>query len=338
MKIFITCAVIALLVSGVLAKLWFSPEPRDKTAASLTINEPVEINSPGDGVAVAYDPENEIGIAEKDSGKPVEGLSESEYAAAGKSGRDSLDTVALYDALLILNFDSEGNLLFDRNTRTALQLLHDQLEEDGDGADSRWQGRLESLQALLSDALPEAVAMQLLDLLQDFSAYRQAVEDVQRTRATDTSAASNPLDNYEQIKALRRSYLEEEQASGMYAEEEAQLPYMVESMAVARDPNLSEEERAEKLAAMQAEFNETASRMDSPLARKVLEAKVARMRADGASDAEVFAARDAVLGSAEAARLADEELGIGDQGIQEQTGSETGPGGKPVSIKIAINP
>lgn len=327
MKILITCAVIALLVSGVLANLWFSPEPGGETAMSLTIGESVEMPVPDAGGA--DDRSNELDTRAEGDLKSAPVLAENESPGAEETERNTLDSVALYDALLILNFDSEGNLLFDRNTRAALQLLHDQLAEDGDGqgpgVESRVQSRLESLQTLLSDALPEAVAIQLLDLLQDYSAYRQAVEDVQRTRATETLAASNPLDNYEQIKALRRSYLEEEQASGMYAEEEAQLPYMVESMAVARDPNLTEEERAEKLAAMQAEFNETASRMESPLARKVLEAKVARMRADGASDAEVFAARDAVLGSAEAARLADEELDTGAQGIQEQVGSETGP-------------
>ena len=326
MKIFITCAVIALLVSAVITRFWFSAELHGETATSLTIEEPAA--SPAPDVGGLHGPENGIGNTEEDHLNSTQVLSEGESLAVEEAGRDALNTVELYDTLLILNFDSEGNLLFDRNTRAVLQQLHGQLGEDGDWQGARGQSRLESLQALLIDALPEAVATQLLDLLQDYSAYHQAVEDVQRNRATDASAVSNPLEHYEQIKALRRSYLGEEQASGMYAEEEAQLPYMVESMAVARDPNLSEEERAERLAAMQAEFNETASRMDSPLARKVLEAKVARMRADGASDAEVFAARNAILGSAEAARLADEDQGLGNQGLGDQgiqAGSEAGP-------------
>lgn len=297
MKIFITCVVIALLVTGMLAVNWRGAESQEaagKLDAEMRGKAPVED-------VMMEESFDEVTAAVQAGGKPLSGLQASPAAGEVVSGEEQLDTLQLYDTLLTLNFSSEGTLLFDRNTRAALQALHEQLGGDIDNH------RLGSLQALLNDALPEEAAVQLLDLLQDYAAYQQAVEDVQRAQSQGDATETNPLDNYEQLKALRRSYMDNEQVSGMYAEEEAQLPYMVESMAVARDLNLSEEERAAKLAALQEAFNDTASRMDSPLARKVLEAKVARIREGGASDAEIFAVRDAVLGSAEAQRLAERD-------------------------------
>ena len=308
MKIFITCVVIALLVTGMLAVNWRGSESRE---AVRNADAAMAGQAPGEDVRMEQSFDEVTAAAEAGS-KPLSGVQASPAAGEVAQGEEPLDTLQLYDTLLILNFSSEGNLLFDRNTRAALQALHEQLGGDIDDQ------RLGNLQALLNDALPEEAAMQLLDLLQDYAAYQQAVEDVQRAQSQEDATATNPLDNYEQLKALRRSYMDNEQVSGMYAEEEAQLPYMVESMAVARDLNLSEEERAAKLAALQEAFNDTASRMDSPLARKVLEAKVARMREGGASDAEIFAVRDAVLGSAEAQRLAEQDQVV-------QAGDDDGP-------------
>ena len=220
---------------------------------------------------------------------------------------DQLDALQLYDSLLALHFSSDGDIVMDRNMRAALQAMFDQVGAPADPA------RMENLRALLAGALPQETAGQLLDLLQNYSDYRQAEHDLRSTQSAVAAGGSDdPLANYDQIKELRRSYLGEEVASGLFSEEELQLPYMVEAMAVARDSSLSQEARAEKLAALQVGFNEAASRMNSPLAEKVLAAKVARLRAAGASDAEIFAVRNQVLGSAEAQRLADEDRASGE--------------------------
>lgn len=295
MKIFITCAVIASLLAVAITIYWpgSGASKTGKTSVQQTEGGPLVKRVVADRLVAPETPEAEEIPRPEDKPMPQ---------VPGKVGPEvsGLDALEIYDVLLTLNFSADNQLLVDRNTRAVLQMMYDQL---GDPVDEQ---REENLQALLREALPQETAQQLLDLLQDYSAYTQAVDDLRRTQAASASSgAVDPLHHYDQVKALRRSYLNEEVASGMFAEEEAQLPYMVEAMAVTRDPNLSQEERAQKLAALQAEFNDTAIRMNSPLAAKVLEAKVARLRAEGASEAEIFAVRNEVLGSAEAQRLAE---------------------------------
>lgn len=295
MKFFITSAVIALLIAVVLAVRWpdataqknaaissehnrraFSTKTVAPSGSALTEKETVNVE-PGGEV------DREAETLESHSQPPL------------------LDALPLYDILLTLNFSADGNLVLDRYARATLQVMFNQVGLPGD------EERMDALRALLAEALPEETAQQLLELLQNYSEYRQAEQDLRNTLSAARDNDS-PLANYDQIKALRRSYLGDQVASGLFSEEEAQLPYMVEAMAVARDASLSEEERAQKLAALQAGFNEAASRMDSPLAEKVLAARVARLRAEGASDAEIFAVRNDVLGSAEAQRLAELDL------------------------------
>ena len=294
MKVFITCAVIALLLAIVVVAAWpdasgqgnapLQPVKGAQTMSSVQSDRSTNLRTKKASLHTGLETEaaQPTGISEPLSPAP-------EIAVP--------DSIHLYDALLALNFSEKGNLVMDRNTRSALQVMYGQL---GVPADAQ---RVEALRALLIEALPEESAQQLLGLLQSYAEYRQAEHELRS--AQRAAGNDHPLANYDQIKNLRRSYLGDEVASGLFSEEEAQLPYMVEAMAVARDASLPAEERAQKLAALQAGFNEAASRMDSPLAEKVLAARVARLRAEGASDAEIFAARNAVVGSAEAQRLAE---------------------------------
>jgi len=305
-RVFITCAVIALLLAIVIVAVWPDasgqggarvPPLKDAQALiSVQSNPLANLRTKKDSLYSELEEKaaQPTGIPEPVSPAP-------EMAVP--------DAIHLYDALLALNFSENGNLVMDRNTRAALQVMYGQL---GVPADAQ---RVDVLRALLMEALPEESAQQLLGLLQSYAGYRQAEHELRSAqRATGND---HPLANYDQIKTLRRSYLGDEVAGGLFSEEETQLPYMVEAMAVARDASLPAEERAQKLAALQAGFNEAASRMDSPLADKVLAARIARLRAEGASDAEIFAARNAVVGSAEAQRLAEAD--------QARQGSEPTP-------------
>lgn len=209
----------------------------------------------------------------------------------------SIDPVPIYDALLDLNFDPDQSLLVDRNTRATLSALYETLGPDLTGAE--WA----ALQELLGEALPGAAAGQLIGLIPDYFAYQQA--ELEFRHAVAEPGGRLAAVDYTTLTEMRRNYFDRHAADRLFAEEEAQLPYMTHAMAVARDENLSAEERAQKLAELQQAFNRAASRMDSPLAGKVLDERIRRLRARGASDAEIFAERSAVLGSAEAQRLAE---------------------------------
>lgn len=208
-------------------------------------------------------------------------------------------SVRIYDALLLLNFDKDGALILDRNTRGALEILYPELAVSG-GSTTTTQ-----LQALLEGVLPEAAAQQLTGVVRSYSDYRQAERDF----LGDSGGRRVPADRsrYRQLLELRRNYFGEELASGLFAEEEIQAPYIMDAMEVAGDENLSGEERARRLADLQRQFNRETSRMGSPLARRILAARVQRMRAAGAGEAQVFAVRSEALGSAEAQRLAEAE-------------------------------
>jgi hypothetical protein len=74
---------------------------------------------------------------------------------------------------------------------------------------------------------------------------------------------------------------------------------------VLRDPGLAEEERAARLAAMEAELPESAREARAAAtAALTLRRDETRLRAEGASDAEIGALREARFGPEAAARLA----------------------------------
>lgn len=285
MKIFITCAVMVFIAAVVVS-------------VNMTRN-------PGGPVVVTR---SEPVYGERSLPQEVEQTQESRRAALPASAEvkrgaaagevNPFDTLAIYDALLMLNFADDASLLVDRNTLAFLRAVYAALGE------SAGPEAIVQLRTLLEQALPAAAAQQLWVLMEPYFAYRQAAADV---RHAASQQSDDPMYSYHQLVALRRNYLGEDAAGRLFAEEEAQLPYMTSAFAVARDKNLSEEVRAARLAELQEAFNRTASRMNSPLATKVLAARVARLRADGAGEAEVFAVREEVLGSAEAQRLAEED-------------------------------
>ncbi|TLM73974.1 lipase chaperone [Microbulbifer harenosus] len=297
MKIFITCAVIALVAAIVFS----AAQPGD-------ISGPAEVAGPEQQEPVAQTalPGERMAVR-KPAAAPA---ANNAVAIVQETTITALfDVLPVYDALLVLNF-AEGELLVDRNTLAALQAIYAALGQDA-GADA-----FAELQSVLEEALPAAAAVQLLEMTRQYFSYRQAEQDV---RAAAAQQSNDPMQSYRQLVALRRTYLGEDTAGQLFAEEETQVPYMISAFAVARDKSLSAEARAVRLAELQEAFNNSASRMDSPLARKVLEAKVARLRAGGAGENEVFAVREEVLGSAEAQRLAERDQMEG--GRPKETGA-----------------
>lgn len=295
MKVFSVCAGLTLLIATLLALWWPATQ-------SLPPEEIVNSKPQVGAYSTAEKPYSEV-LAEEDG-------EEKGRIKKAELGGEEFDTVRIYDSLLLLNFDESGALQLDRNTRATLRAIYSEL-----GADAGPE-TFSQLRALLEEALPQAEVRRLLDIARNYFAYRQAARD--HAIATGMSTGPTPSHanmenleingrNYQQLIQLRRNYLGEGVANKLFIEEETQAPYMASAMAVARDKSLSEEERAQRLEELQREFNRAASRMDSPLARKVLDAKVTRMRAAGASEAEIFELRSEVLGSVEAQKLAEED-------------------------------
>ncbi|MCK7598594.1 hypothetical protein M0G74_15045 [Microbulbifer sp. CAU 1566] len=297
MKFFITCAVIVFIAAVVIAAGFVGDAAESEIAidSAAAVNQALAAESQAIVQPDAPAAAGEVAVA-----NTVDAVAAVE--AQIEPADVPFDTLPVYDALLALNFSADDSLLLDRNTLAALQAMEAALGPDAD-ADAVAQ-----LRQLLEEALPAGIALQLMELTSQYSAYRRAELDV---RAALSPHTADPMQGYDQLVALRRTYLGEEAAGKLFAEEEAQLPYMTSAFAVARDENLTQEARRARLSELQAAFNDTASRMDSPLAKQVLAARVARMRAGGASEEEIFALRNRLLGSAEAQRLAEADQATG---------------------------
>ncbi len=195
----------------------------------------------------------------------------------------------------------DGGLVRDADgrfvpTRDALDLFDYFLAASGEEPDAQIRARIEAAIAQrLDDPAPA------LELLDRYLGYRAEA----RALFTDENAAALPLERrLQRIRELRRAHFGE-LADTLFSEEEERWRVDIERLHVLHDPGLVEEERAARLSALDAE-RPAAEReaRDAATAAFNLRRDEARMRAEGASDAEVGALREARFGSEAAARLA----------------------------------
>jgi lipase chaperone LimK len=196
------------------------------------------------------------------------------------------------DGALVL--DADGRFV---PTRDALDLFDYFLSASGEEPDARIRARIEAaIRARLDDPLPA------LALLDQYLAYRAEV----RALFEDAFTATLPLERrLQRIRELRRAHFGAELAEALFADEEARWRADVERLRVRRDPALDEDERAARLAALDAELpepvREARAAATAPIA---LRRDERRLRAEGASQAEIDALREARFGPEAAARLA----------------------------------
>ena len=151
--------------------------------------------------------------------------------------------------------------------------------------------------AVLRARLPAAAAAEAIALLDRYLGYRNA--------ARGLTAPASPAAGLAQIHDLRVTWLSAAVAKALFGSEEASIYAALARRDIAADPALSEAERARRLAALEA-ARPTADRAARAAATAPLDEmnREAAMRAAGASDDQLSAARTAALGAEAAARLA----------------------------------
>jgi lipase chaperone LimK len=149
--------------------------------------------------------------------------------------------------------------------------------------------------------LPPEVAGEVAALLDRYLAYREALRGLAESRA-------GPADlerRWQWIRELRVEHFGAEVAAGLFGPEEQTILVDMERRRVALDETLDEAERAERLAALDerlpSNVREARRRAAAP-AR--VRAEVEARRAEGASEAEIFALREEAFGTDAAERLA----------------------------------
>lgn len=190
--------------------------------------------------------------------------------------------------------DAEGRFV---PTRDALDLFDYFLSARGEEPDALVRARIEAaIAARLDDPAPA------LELLDRYLAYREEV----RAFFEEENAAALPLERrLQRIRELRRAHFGAELADALFAEEEERWRVDLERLRVLQDPTLAAEERTRRLEALDAELPESVREARSAAtAALALRRDEARLRAEGASDAEIGALREARFGPEAAERLA----------------------------------
>ena len=182
-----------------------------------------------------------------------------------------------------------------RPTPDALELFDYYLSATGEESDAAIRARIEAAIDARLDGAANAAAR---DLLRRYLDYREGVREL-----VEQGLAGWSLERrFQHLRELRRGYFTPAELDALFAAEEERLQRDLEARRVARDPELDPEARARRLEAIEAARPERAQLAQAALRLREQEA---RMRAEGASDAEIRALREEIFGPEAAERLAE---------------------------------
>jgi lipase chaperone LimK len=191
--------------------------------------------------------------------------------------------------------DEQGHL---RTTPDILELFEYFFSATGEEPDEQIRRRIEAeIHARLSPPAREE-ALALLDAYLD---YREQARELFEAGGGDL-----PLEiRFQRIRELRRAVFGSGDAEILFGQEEDLIRIELERRRVAMDPALSPEERTSRLEALDAELPaEVVEARAAARAALDLRRDEARLRAEGAGDAEIQALRERRFGPEASARLA----------------------------------
>jgi lipase chaperone LimK len=184
-------------------------------------------------------------------------------------------------------------------TRDALDVFDYYLAASGEEPASVLRARIE---AHIRASLEGEAAREAEALLDTYLGFRGALRELAESEAPPPHDLERRL---QWIRELRRAHFGATTADALFGEEERALAIDLERRRVHDDPALDASERAERLAALEAELppevRTARARARGPMR---LHQRTRAMREAGASDEEIFEARAAEFGSEAAERLA----------------------------------
>jgi lipase chaperone LimK len=182
-------------------------------------------------------------------------------------------------------------------TRDARRLFDHFLSATGEEAPERTRERI--VAAIGRRGAPAAAA-DAVALLDRYLAYRDRARDL-----VDGPAASDSAARLAALHALRRAVFGEAAAAALFGDEEAAQRAALERRRIEEDATLAPEDRAARLAALDAALPEDVRRVrEAAVTPLRLLAEEARAREAGASADELRAMREQAVGPAAADRLA----------------------------------
>ena len=150
---------------------------------------------------------------------------------------------------------------------------------------------------------PAAEAKRLLDA---YLAYKRALVDVERALPATSDLAKGARQRLEAMQRLRRSYFSDAETEGLFSASDAYDLDAVARLEINADKGLSEAQRRERIAALDAKLSPQEREERAAPARVLkLEDDVSKAREQGMGDNEIYRMRAAALSPEAAARLAD---------------------------------
>jgi len=210
--------------------------------------------------------------------------------------------VRLYNILQTVELDANGRVVPNQAARLALDRGFSDLGPDLS------EEALAELQELIRIGLPGEAGEESAQILEQYYQLRLAEEALNQQMEARITEETNPqagLEHYEQLSQLRRRYLGNDIADGLYELEDIQVRHMYATIAVQQNDELTDEEKQAELAALQTALNDRLLSIDQVEPEMVASEKVESLRKQGASSTEIYNAREEILGTQRAMELAE---------------------------------
>jgi lipase chaperone LimK len=218
----------------------------------------------------------------------------SETDKAKAAGALPYNAVEVYKVLQSLKLDEDGSLVPDQTVLKALEQGYRDL-----GSDLSPEA-MAGLQDVIRKGLPGQAGEEAAHILENYYRYRSAESEFHQQLVNQLPAASH----YEELIQLRRNYLGQEVADQLFAVENAQARHMLAAIAIEKDTTLTAEQKQAQLKALQEKLNERLVAQGQLDPEHVAAEKISHLREQGASNAEIYSTRQAILGTEGASELA----------------------------------
>ncbi len=217
--------------------------------------------------------------------------------AAGMAGGDgTVEPARLFE------LGAAGDLRIDLDTKAALDMIVADLGTHP-SADA-----LAQLESSLRSGLPREAAEQALALVHGYRAYATALAKSAASQAPPRDA-SEMRALLAQDSALQRAHFDPDTAQALFGVQEAYSRYAVEAQAIDSDPRLSALDKARQRHALRAALPPEVVELEPGLSPRTseMELRVAEVRDQGGTAAQVQAIRTQYLGKEAAASMGEME-------------------------------
>lgn len=166
---------------------------------------------------------------------------------------------SVYAALESVRIDENGDLILDNNTMLA---LNEALERYYNQIDAQ---SLREIEQLIKDALPGKLGEQTAQLVRDYHGFLGAQAEFNQIHQYQSgpqnlSELQRDRSLYNELQSLREAHLGTDTAQRLFSEVNAGAQFMFDMMSLDMDTSLSEEQRAQRRAQIQAEFERSSGK------------------------------------------------------------------------------